>query len=100
MTLPETMQEELQMWPLSTRVFFPPRTSQLLFCAACGTGAHLAVAGLVFVVLFRTGIVSQLLWSNILTPAVVVYSVCAVVGGYVTGRSNSGSRVLFTCYRC
>ena len=85
-TLPDMMQEELQMWPLSARVFFPPRTSPLLFCAACGTGAHLAATGLIFVVLFRTGIVSQSLWSNILTPAVVVYSVCAVVGGYMTGR--------------
>ena len=77
---------EVQMWPLSTRVFFPPVSSPVLLCAACGTGAHLLTSGFWFVVLFRTGIISQSQGADILTPGAILFVLSSPVAGYVTGR--------------
>ena len=77
---------ELQIWPLSPDVFLPPRVSPMLFAVACGTGAHLVTSSFLFVTLFRTGIISQSLWANLLTAAIFLYTIFSVVGGYVTGR--------------
>lgn len=88
--LPPEAIEELRIWPLSTRIFFPPRHSPFLFSVLCGTGAHVVTTGLLFVVLFRLGIISQSLWADILTVGAVLYTICSVIGGYVTGRLFGG----------
>lgn len=77
---------ELNMWPLSKWIFFPPRHAPILFCILCGTGAHLLLASLCFLVLFRLGIISQSQGANLLTPATITYTMSAIVGGYVTAR--------------
>ena len=82
--------EELRIWPLSTRLFFQPRNAPRLLCVACGTGVQILVTGLIFVVLFRLGIVSQSLWADLLTPIVVLYALAALPAGYVTGRMRGG----------
>jgi transmembrane 9 superfamily member 2/4 len=77
---------EIQMWPLSTRIFFPPTNAPALLCIACGTGAQLLVAGFLIVVFFRVGIISQAQGAKLLTPCIILYAFCSVVGGYVTAR--------------
>lgn len=78
--------QEVQMWPLSARVFFPPVSSPVLLCCACGTGAHLLISGFWFVVLFRTGIISQSQGADILTPGAILFVLSSPVAGYVTSR--------------
>jgi transmembrane 9 superfamily protein 2/4 len=77
---------EVQMWPLSTRIFFPPRHAQIPLCVACGTGAQLCVSGFLFVFLFRCGIISQSQGAKLLTPGAILYAICSPIGGYVTAR--------------
>jgi hypothetical protein len=77
---------EVQMWPLSTRIFFPPLRAQIPLCLACGTGAQLCLSGFLFVVLFRCGIISQSQGAKLLTPVAVLYTICSPLGGYVTAR--------------
>ena len=79
-------QYELQLWPLSSQVFQPPRTLPLVLCVVCGTGAQLLTAGSWFVLLFRTGLINQSLGANLLTPAILLYFLSSVVGGYCTTR--------------
>ena len=78
--------QEIELWPLSTRVFFPPHHFPVTMCIVCGVGAQLFVSTLVFVFFFQFGILNQSLGSSILTGAAVIYVVSAGVGGYVTGR--------------
>jgi hypothetical protein len=78
--------QEIQLWPLSSLVFFPPTCSAGALAVACGTGAQLWVSCLFFLLLFQTGIVNQSLGANILTPCVILYTISSLVGGYVTGR--------------
>lgn len=90
-------QHEVEMWPLSTRVFFPPQTAPVLFCIAVGTGAQVLISSLLFLIFMRTGIVSLSLGYKLLTPAAVCFVVSSLVGGYVTGRLHSifhGGRVV------
>jgi len=77
---------EVQMWPLSTQVFFPPVSSPVLLCIACGTGAQLLLSGFSFVFLFRCGVISQSQGANLLTPGAILYVLSSPVGGYVTAR--------------
>jgi transmembrane 9 superfamily member 2/4 len=77
---------EIQMWPLSTRIFFPPQKGQVLLCIFCGIGAHLVVTSFLFVCLFRFGIISQAQGASLLTPGAIIYILCSPVAGYVTGR--------------
>jgi transmembrane 9 superfamily protein 2/4 len=81
-----TVQVEIQMWPLSNRIFFPPVRSRLLLCIACGTGAQLMTTAISFILLFRVGIISQSQSARLLTPAIVLFSMCSAFGGYVTAR--------------
>jgi transmembrane 9 superfamily member 2/4 len=81
--------EEIRMWPLSTRLFFAPRKAPILLCIACGTGAQLLSTSFCFIVLFRTGIISQSQKAQLLTPGIVLYSLSSVFGGYVTGRLST-----------
>lgn len=78
--------KEVQMWPLSTHVFFPPVTSPLALCIACGTGAHLFIAGFWFILLFRCGIINQSQGDKLLTPGAILYSLTSPLAGYVTAR--------------
>jgi transmembrane 9 superfamily protein 2/4 len=78
--------QEMELWPLSTRVFFPPTTTPLWFCVCCGTGAHILLSGSVFIFLFRCGVVNESLGSSVITPAAVIYLFMSIGGGYVTGR--------------
>ena len=84
--VPDGQVEEMKLWPLSTRLYFPPRVAPLWFCICSGTGAQLAVSSFLFVLLFRSGVISESLGANILTPAVVLYALSSVVGGWVTAR--------------
>jgi hypothetical protein len=79
-------ERDVQLWPLSTRLFFPPRVSPLGLCLCSGLGAQLLLSAFVFVLLFRTGIVNESMGSDILMPAVVLYTVSSVLGGWVTAR--------------
>lgn len=82
---PETAQE-IQLWPLSSRVFFPPAQAAGVLAVGTGTGAQLLITVTVFLLLFQFGIVNQSMGANILTPTVILYTVSSVFGGYVTGR--------------
>jgi len=82
--------EELRMWPLSSRLFFPPRRGQRWFVAVCATGAHLLWTSLWFAILFRVGIISQSLWHDILTAGFVLHLLGTVPAGYVAGRLEGG----------
>lgn len=87
----ETQAQEAQLWPLSTRVLFPPQAQRLgpwTMVLACGTGAQWLVAGLVYVILFRCGIVNESLGAQILTPAIVIYVLASLPAGYVSGRMS------------
>jgi transmembrane 9 superfamily member 2/4 len=84
--LREEQERNIQLWPLSTRLFFPPRVAPLWLCLCAGIGAQLLLCSFIFVLLFRTGIVNESMGSQILTPAVVLYTLASVVGGYVTAR--------------
>ena len=77
---------EIQMWPLSNRIFFPPTRARLLFCIACGTGAQLLTTAFSFIVLLRVGIISQSQGARILTPGIVLFCISSAFGGYVTAR--------------
>lgn len=79
-------QIEVQMWPLSNRIFFPPTRARLLLCIACGSGAQLLTTALSFIVLFRVGIISQSQGARILTPGIVLFCLSSPIGGYVTTR--------------
>ena len=79
-------QIEIQMWPLSNRIFFPPTHARLLLCIACGTGAQLLTTAFFFIVLFRFGIISQSQGARILTPGIVLFCMSSAIGGYVTAR--------------
>jgi transmembrane 9 superfamily protein 2/4 len=80
------LERDARLWPLSTRLFFPPRVAPLWLCLCSGMGAQLLLAAFVFVLLFRTGIVNESMGSQILTPAVVLYTLASALGGYVTAR--------------
>ena len=80
-------EQEAQLWPLSTRVFFTPRYASLLV-VCCGNGAQWLVAGLTYVILFRSGLVNESLGAAIVTPAVVLYTLASFPAGYVTGRMS------------
>lgn len=82
--------EELRIWPLSTRLFFPPRHGAPLLCLLAGTGAHLVVSGLLVAILFRAGIISESLREQLVTAGLVILSVSGMAGGYVTGRLAGG----------
>lgn len=82
----EEQAAEIEMWPLSTRVFFPPSHGSIMLCVVCGTGAQLLVSGFFFVILFRCGIISQAQGAKLLTPGAIVYAACSPVGGYITSR--------------
>lgn len=84
--LREERERDVQLWPLSTRLFFPPRVAPLWLCLCAGMGAQLLLSSFVFVLLFRTGIVNESMGSQILTPAVILYTLASVLGGYVTAR--------------
>lgn len=78
--------EEVKMWPLSIQVFYPPTSSPTLLCIACGTGAQLLTSGFWFVVLFRSGIISQSQGADLLTPGAILFVLSSPVAGYVTAR--------------
>ena len=80
---------EVQLWPLSTQVFAPPRHVPWLLCTLCGTGGHLFVTTLLFIIFYRLGIINQSIGPNIVTPAVVLYTLLAPLGGLVTGRMSA-----------
>jgi transmembrane 9 superfamily member 2/4 len=82
----QTVQVEVQMWPLSTRIFFPPTHGRLLLCIGCGSGAQLFLTSLFYIILFRVGIISQSQGARIITPGAILYCLCSVSGGYVTAR--------------
>lgn len=77
---------EMHLWPLSTRVFFPPRHVPVLMSICMGIGAHLLVSGFWFVLFSRLGVINGSLGASIITPAVLLYVFMSPVGGYVTGR--------------
>ena len=81
-----SVQIEIQMWPLSNRIFFPPTRARLLLCIACGTGAQLFATAFSFIVLFRVGIISQSQGARVLTPGFVLFCMSSAFGGYVTAR--------------
>lgn len=85
----ENQAREVSLWPLSTRVFFAPQAGngkQLMFSAACGQGAHLFFAALLFIFFFQVGVINMALGSRILEPAVVLYTITAPIGGYVAAK--------------
>jgi transmembrane 9 superfamily protein 2/4 len=82
----EEQEQEMQLWPLSTRVFFPVTRHPWLFCAACGQGAHLLLTTLCFLFFFQIGVIHQALGATILLPVVALYTIASPMGGYVTGR--------------
>jgi transmembrane 9 superfamily protein 2/4 len=84
--LTEQEAAEVALWPLSERVFRPPRNHPYLLAVLCGVGMHLLVAALLFLVLYRLGICNQSLGANLITPVVILVAATTPVGGYVTGR--------------
>ena len=78
--------KEIQMWPLSAQMFYPPSHGSIHLCILCGIGAQLLTATFVFVVLFRIGAVNASQGANIITPSLMIYSMSALVGGYVAAR--------------
>jgi transmembrane 9 superfamily protein 2/4 len=82
---PEAAQE-IQLWPLSSRVFFSPAHAPGVLAVLCGTGAHLATAASMFLFFFQFGIFNQSMGANILTPCVILYTLASFPGGYMTGR--------------
>ncbi|KAL7581543.1 hypothetical protein ACA910_022108 [Epithemia clementina (nom. ined.)] len=82
----EAARAEMNLWPLSSQLFLPPRNVPWLLCAFCGTGVQLMLAGLLFVIFFRLGIINQSIGASILTPAVVLYTITSPIAGVVTGR--------------
>jgi transmembrane 9 superfamily member 2/4 len=81
----DLVEDEIKLWPLSTRLFFPPRYP-LFFAVANGTGAHLFGTGLIFLFLFQLGLINQSVGAHILTPSIVIYVLSSIAGGYVAGR--------------
>jgi len=95
--------EEIQLWPLSTRVFFPPRVAPLWLCCCAGIGAQILVTAFFFLLFFRLGIINESLGAAILTPAVIFYTGFAILGGYVTARlyavmHGTVARALQACF--
>lgn len=87
--LSDTEAKEIEMWPLSTRIFFAPAKAPILLCVACGTGAHILFTSSFFIILFRVGIINQSQGAQLLTPGIVLYSLFSSVGGYVTARLSA-----------
>jgi transmembrane 9 superfamily member 2/4 len=88
---------EIQMWPFSTRIFFPPIRAPILLCILCGIGAHLLVTGFCFALFFRFGIINASQGKKMITSGLILYCGSGAVGGYVTGRLYSifhGERVI------
>jgi transmembrane 9 superfamily protein 2/4 len=77
--------KEMELWPLSRRLFYVPRYS-LVLCFLSGTGGQLFLSGFCWVVFFRCGVINQSLGYLILTPVVVLYVFASPFGGYITGR--------------
>lgn len=89
--------EEIQMWPFSTRIFFPPAKASILLCILCGIGAQLLVLGFFFALFFRFGLINAAQGKKMMNAGLILYCFTAVVGGYVTGRLYSifhGERII------
>jgi transmembrane 9 superfamily member 2/4 len=82
----EEQATEMKMWPLSTRIFFPPSHAPVAMCIACGTGAQLLGTSFLGIALFRFGIINESQGAGLLTPFIILYAICATIGGYVTAR--------------
>jgi transmembrane 9 superfamily protein 2/4 len=84
--LTEQEKAEIALWPLSGRIYVPPHKAPYLLTVFCGTGAHLLLTSMIFLVFFRVGIINQSLGARMITPAVIIAVCTAPLGGYVTGR--------------
>jgi len=84
--LSEEAAKEVQLWPLSSRVFFPPAHQGKLLVVLFGTGAQLFLFGCLYLCLLQFGIVNQSMGSNVLTAAAILYTISSLFGGYTAGR--------------
>ena len=84
--LTEQEKAEVALWPLSERIYVPPRKAPYLLTIFCGTGVHVLVTSIIFLIFFRLGIVNQSLGGRMITPLVIMAACTTPIGGYVTGR--------------
>eukprot|EP00977_Amphora_coffeiformis_P027835 scaffold34647_cov182-Amphora_coffeaeformis.AAC.5 len=84
--LTEKEKAEVALWPLSERVFVPPRRAPNLLAVFMGVGTHLLLTSILFLIFFRLGIVNQSLGARMITPVVIMAVVTTPAAGYVTAR--------------
>lgn len=84
--LTEKEKAEVALWPLSERVFAPPRRVPYLLAIFMGIGTHLLLTSFLFLIFFRLGIVNQSLGARMITPVIIMAVVTTPAAGYVTAR--------------